>query len=105
MATVPIPQDATVGYDQPQSQQTASPASQPTGAGVVPIPADATVGYGEDQKKVPVALNDIPGNSVNDFASNAPNSNSEDLPLTSYGAATRQGFNTVANSALNVVKG
>jgi hypothetical protein len=48
---VPIPQDATVGFDQPQQLQQSAPmgASASAGKGVVPIPTDATVGFGEPQ--------------------------------------------------------
>lgn len=49
--------------------------------------------------------NDSISKSAQDFASTKKGSDSEDLPLTSYGAATRQGLNTVGNSALNFVKG
>lgn len=56
MATVvPIPPDATIGYDQqPQVPAAPAPGQTPaqswTGARVVPIPADATIGYGDEQK-------------------------------------------------------
>jgi hypothetical protein len=45
------------------------------------------------------------GQSWHDFTNNSPGSDSTDLPLTSYGAATRQGFNVIGDSALNLVKG
>ncbi len=58
---VPIPQGATVGYDQPQQSASPAPAGQPaSGAGVVPIPEGATVGYGDETKAAPAAATPAP---------------------------------------------
>lgn len=43
--------------------------------------------------------------SLHDFFATGPEANSTDLPLTSYGAATRQGLNTVVQRTIDVVKG
>jgi hypothetical protein len=58
--TVPIPQDATLGYDEQPKAPSAPTGQSPVQKGVVPIPTDATLGYGDDPK-APAAGTPTPG--------------------------------------------
>jgi hypothetical protein len=84
---VPIPQDATVGFDQPQQSQ-AAPTGSPTGGSAskgVPIPADATVGYGEPQQSQ-AAQAPPEGQTAVGSALETPPIKTSDIPLPSKDA-------------------
>ena len=51
------------------------------------------------------ANNDSIAQSAKDFVSNAPGSDDPDHPLTSYGAATRAGFSSIAEDTIGAIKG